>query len=136
MSEEDLWRVLNNLDVGDCWEWKKSTVCGYGQFHLNGKSLRVHRIVYEALVGPIPEGMVLDHLCRNRKCANPDHLEVVTHGENIRRGQTGKRLGRRTHCVNGHSFENAPPFKNGSGRRCRSCSTENTRRARRKEKAS
>lgn len=80
-------RWLINADTG-CWEWQKAIrECnGYGICARNGKTDYAHRFSYETFVGPIPEGLELDHLCRNRKCVNPYHLEPVTHTVNMRRG--------------------------------------------------
>jgi hypothetical protein len=89
-------RVFEKIDVGDCWNWTASTDGkGYGQVALgrNGGKQRLgraHRVVYELLVGPIPEGLTLDHLCKNIICVNPDHLEPVTMGENVRRAEPGR----------------------------------------------
>lgn len=81
--EERFW---SHVDAsGDCWEWNGRSD-EYGRFGLNGKVLLAHRFVWELLVGPIPDGMTIDHLCRNRYCVNPGHLEVVSGTENIRRG--------------------------------------------------
>lgn len=75
-----------NKDTG-CWEWAKSvTSGGYGSVCVNAKTSLAHRVFYERLVGPIPEGCEIDHLCRNRRCVNPDHLEAVPRSENLRRG--------------------------------------------------
>jgi hypothetical protein len=81
-------RAFDKLDVGDCWEFTGSLVTkGYGQIRGDdGPLVLVHRLVYEYLVGPIPPGMQLDHLCRNRRCCNPDHLEPVTNRANVLRG--------------------------------------------------
>ena len=69
-----------------CWRWTGSiTNTGYGQVYAHGAQHLVHRYTYSTLIGPIPEGMSLDHLCRVRACCNPDHLEPVTHAENMRR---------------------------------------------------
>lgn len=74
-----------------CWEWQTGAApSGYGVARVNGRSVRAHRAVYEALVGPIPEGMVLDHGCRNKICVNPSHLQPVTVAENTRRGKSAK----------------------------------------------
>jgi hypothetical protein len=102
---------------------------------VNGRAVRAHRYAYEQLVGPIPEGLVLDHLCRNRLCINPLHLEPVTIGENIRRGafdRAGKITGSKTHCANGHPFdeENTRQFeyhvkgRTGPARACRACARQ------------
>lgn len=101
MDDKTLARFMSRivkLDNG-CWQWTGYTNGGYGGMNVNGKAYRVHRLAYEHFVGPIPEGLVLDHLCRNRACANPDHLEPVTHHTNILRGVgTGAQHARRTHC--------------------------------------
>jgi len=109
---------------GECWEWTASLSYGYGQFALrHGVIRKAHRISYEWLVGPIPDGLHLDHLCRNRKCVNPEHLEPVTNYVNLHRGQgfTATRAAQ-THCIHGHEFtpENTNIKRNGC-RECRAC---------------
>lgn len=111
-----------------CWRWTGSFYKdGYGQVgSTKFNSKRAHRVAYELLVGPIPEGMVLDHLCRHTWCQNPRHLEPVTHAENIRRG-VGRpaQNARKTHCKNGHPFDRV----NINGERfCSVCTREYQRR--------
>ena len=95
-----------------CWLWTKcGTHNGYGWIKRNGKHQYAHRTSYELFVGPIPEGLQIDHLCRVRCCVNPRHLEPVTRSENIRRGELVMRAKRRisftdgrTHCPHGHPW--------------------------------
>ena len=99
-----------------CWLWTSYEIGnGYG----------CHRKVYEALKGPIPHGLSLDHLCRVRCCVNPDHLEPVTHEENVRRGECGVNNRVKTHCPRGHEYTagNTRVYKGKrwTGRFCREC---------------
>jgi hypothetical protein len=74
-----------------CWYWlRHATTGGYGRVTVDGVRLAAHVIYYEQAKGRVPEGLELDHLCRVRRCVNPDHLEAVTHAENVRRGAMGK----------------------------------------------
>lgn len=120
---------------GDCWEWLADKTNGYGRFVIgNNKKVRAHRFAYERLVGEIPEGLVIDHLCRNRACVNPKHMEVVTNRENILRGEGLTAINaRKTHCNRGHKFtsENTRPNGvNGKGRKCRECANSKQRERR------
>jgi hypothetical protein len=105
-------------DLGPCWVWTAMTRAGYGQFRV-ARHMAAHRFAYELMVGPIPDGYDLDHLCRNRACVRPDHLEPVTRRENLRRGLSGEL---KTHCRHGHPFtpENRLPAGHGTTK-CRIC---------------
>src|SRR4051812_32733455 len=98
-------RHLLNEETG-CWEWQMSKTPGaYGQVWHEGRMQVAHRVYYKVCVGPIPEGLVLDHLCRNPGCVNPDHLEPVTQRVNVMRGDAVTRINAtKTHCVHGHEL--------------------------------
>lgn len=96
-----LWRLSENVAIdGECLVWTGAKAQGYGRLYRDNGSALVHRIAYELVHGPIPTGMDLDHLCRNRACFNPDHLEPVTRGENVRRGHPYRQ--RKETCKHGH----------------------------------
>lgn len=126
------------IDASGCWLWTRGVnQAGYGYHsvptgHQGSRTIGAHRYVYEALVGPIPDGLVLDHLCRVRHCVNPAHLEPVTNAENIRRGETGLALANAkralTHCKRGHEFtpENTQ-WRQGRWRVCRTCARARNR---------
>lgn len=98
-----LWN--RSIDVDGCWIYTGSKSEGYGRIRYEGRNVPAHRLSYEFIVGEIPEGLMLDHLCRNRACINPDHLEPVTNKENILRGVgTGAINAKKTHCLRGHEL--------------------------------
>lgn len=112
-------RFWSKVDAsGDCWEWTAGKVRGYGHFTLTRphQMMLAHRFAWELLVGPIPEGLTLDHLCRNPVCVNPDHLEPVTLQENTRRAY---RL--RHHCKQGHRYTPETTVIQQGRRVCRIC---------------
>lgn len=101
--------------VNGCWEWiRVLKPQGYGQF---GKGALAHRISYEKHKGKIPDGLQIDHLCRNRKCVNPDHLEAVTASTNTLRGDRPKIQKAKTHCPKGHEFSEENTYRYPDGRR-------------------
>ena len=122
--------------VNSCWEWTDFTHSdGYGKFRLNGKFVMAHRFSYEFLKEKIPEGLTLDHLCRNRKCVNPNHLETVTIKENLMRGFGACAVNaRKTHCIHGHEFTPKNTYFDKIGRHCRMCIKDKTRRYRLRQK--
>ena len=109
------------LITDTCWLWLGPiTPSGYGRTSFEGRIEYVHRVMYEAAYGSILNGRELDHLCHVPRCANPDHLEAVTHRENMRRGWNANT--RKIECARGHAFTEANTYirKNGS-RQCRAC---------------
>jgi hypothetical protein len=128
----DLGYLFMRIEISPagCWLWSRGlTKAGYGQVRINQKQYLVHRLVYQAVRGPIPRGFELDHLCRRRQCCNPMHLEVVTHRENVLRGVSRPAMqARKTHCVAGHPFTEENTIHIQGGRRCRECVNERNRR--------
>jgi hypothetical protein len=120
-------RFWNRVDrSGDCWLWRgRPTPKGYGVIGINGKDKYVHQVSYEAFIGPIPAGLVIDHLCRVRLCVNPAHLEPVTNKVNILRGMGAcAQNTRKTECPKGHALtlDNLLPAPLRQGKRsCRTC---------------
>lgn len=120
-------RFWEKVDAsGDCWEWQGSMLRGYGRINRPGPAgnnhLRAHRVAYELLVGPIPPGLTIDHRCLNKRCVNPDHLEVVTAGVNGLRGQNPAAVNRRkTVCRRGHPLDEANTYEYRGHRNCRAC---------------
>lgn len=115
-----------------CWLWMGSiNPNGYGHFSFKGKPVRAHIFAYEQKHGPVPDGFELDHKCRVRSCVNPDHVEPVTHQENVSRGDSGKYLKEKTHCKQGHPYSGENLYTNPSGRReCRICMRQRDKKCR------
>lgn len=125
------WSHVHPLD-GGCWLWTAGkTPLGYGRFWWNEHHTRfAHRLAYEALIGPIPHDLHIDHLCRNPPCVNPAHMEPVTPRTNILRGVGfSARYYRRTHCIGGHLLTDLVQNKLPH-RVCRICHNEAQRRIR------
>lgn len=127
--------------AGDCWLWTGGLQgSGYGGFQAERDGQRyatvAHRYAYQSLVGPIPDGLQLDHLCRVRTCVNPDHLQPVTPRENTLRGNTfQRRNAAKTHCPQDHPYDEDNTLryvtKRGvTARACRTCNREKMRRRR------
>lgn len=119
-------RFASNLLSQDdgCIAWIGTKKYGrtYGLFQLGNTNVRAHRLAFETLRGVVPDGLELDHLCRNPSCVNPDHLEPVTHAENVRRSASPAGVNsRKTHCKRGHEFTPENTRIASDGRVCRTC---------------
>lgn len=148
--EVKFWTLVKRTGDDECWEWQGPRHrAGHGRFRVKGYNL-AHRFAYELLVGPIPEGLELDHLCHNPPCVNPAHLEAVSHDINVKRGwrkqsnlveashvAAAKRRAA-THCKRGHPFDAANTIlrKRDGTRICRACSDASKRRYEEKKRAS
>lgn len=135
MLPDRFWDKVH-VNLNGCWEWLGYKIRGgYGAIKWQGRTHCAHRVAYECLIGPIPKGLELDHLCRNRGCVRPDHLEPVTHSENIRRGQgpylTRLRHQEKTSCPQGHPYSGTNLRVRPNGKRdCRACDRDYKRRIR------
>ena len=119
-------------ELGECWVWTAAlNASGYGTFGVARRGVLAHRWSYTAFVGPIPGGLLIDHLCRNRACVNPGHMEPATRAENNHRSLTGRRgheQRSRTHCPQGHPYDEANTYpRPDGGRNCRACGREHAR---------
>ncbi len=120
-----IWpRVVINKDL--CWLWQGASQHGYGSVRINNKPTSLHRFTYSLFKKRLENGKELDHLCRNKSCCNPSHLEQVTHKENVFRGNAPcVALAARTHCKHGHQFSGSNMiiqyYKGRPFRRCMAC---------------
>ena len=131
MSPLERFHTRYLIDDNGCWIWRFSVGAdGYGYMSVGGTT-KAHRVGYELIVGPIPQGLELDHLCRVRACVNPAHLEPVTHLENMRRGAPATK----THCKRGHEFTPTNTRFRGRWRYCRRCAADASRRYKSRRKA-
>lgn len=134
-ARERFWGFVNTDGPLGCWLWTGSqSDNGYGSFTDDGRrTVSAHRFSFEMHVGPIPDDLVIDHLCRVHHCVNPDHLEAVTIRVNTLRGIGPTAINaRKMHCVNGHEFtpENTYIAPGRGSRHCRTCFANNNRRNR------
>ena len=129
MDDYDLARFMRKVvvDPSGCWLWTSSTNGMYGKFSFGSHRVYAHRVSYQHHVGPMPEGYTIDHLCKVKLCVNPEHLEAVTHHENLRRAGSWKALSQyhrpdQTKCGAGlHDWIPANWKKHGDGVKCRLC---------------
>jgi len=123
--EELLDKRIPDRQPGQCWLWTGTIMPnGYGLCGWQYKRYLAHRLIYEHLIGAIPKGLEIDHLCRTRHCVNPAHLEPVTHAENMRRGKSYYQ--KRTHCIHGHPYDAANTYIGKKGYFCRVCGRQRT----------
>lgn len=124
------WAKVEPEPNSGCWIWVGGRQEGYGRTWDGTRRQLAHRFSYELERGPIPDGLQLDHLCRNPWCVNPWHLDPVTNRENARRGRTGWVNREKTHCARGHPYDGAWASKseNRLRRMCIQCHREKGRR--------
>jgi len=131
---DHLDKLLTRIEPNEngCWIWQGlKDKRGYGRTNVGGGTIRnTHVVFYNILVGDVPKGLELDHLCMTQSCVNPDHLEPVTHTENMKRWANTLNI---THCPQGHEYDSVNTYVNPKGRRiCRICSRKSGQRYRKR----
>lgn len=132
-TEERFWAKVDKNHITGCWVWVGHKRDGYGVFSYGGRGgvrINAHRYAYQEIIGEIPNGLVLDHLCRQRDCVNPDHLEPVTRKENVLRGFSLSAMqSRQKNCNRGHPLSGDNLYITPRGKRqCRSCRKQSMER--------
>lgn len=135
-DERDLARFYRKVPErpgGECWPWRGTMFdTGYGAFSLQGRNRGAHRVSYQIHRGEIPAGLVLDHLCRTRSCVNPEHLEPVRQGENVRRGESPSAQAQRAGTCSAGLHDMTDVYVKPDGmRQCRPCQIQRARQRRR-----
>lgn len=144
-AEQRFWRKVDKAgpvpvhapELGPCWLWTAGVSDGYGNIRAAGRLIKAHRFAYELLVGRVPQGLTLDHLCRVRRCVRPAHLEAVTNRVNVLRGVGAPAIhARATHCIRGHELVGTNLCASNEGRRrCRTCVRAAQKLAKREKRA-
>lgn len=136
-SPANFWQRVDQPALDACWRWRGShDLNGYGRLRWHGRDQQAHRIAYQLAVGPIPDGLELDHVrargCVHRDCCNPAHLEAVTHRENIMRSDAPLAINaRKTQCSRGHELAGVNLYVRSNGyRQCRACASLRARERR------
>lgn len=129
---EAFWARVTVGGLLDCWEWQGAVnENGYGVTSLDGRAVKAHRFAWMLAGRPMPDGMELDHLCRNRRCVNPAHLEPVSGRENTLRGEGITAVNaQKTHCIRGHELTGDNLATRRGWRTCRACEAARMRRTR------
>ena len=131
-SAEEYVAIRCEVSASGCWVWSRYLDRhGYGKGYFRGRTWLAHRLSYAAHFGSIPDGLTIDHLCKNTRCVNPKHLEPVSNRENVLRGTGPSALcAKKTHCHRGHLFDHKNTNKWMGKRVCRACKRDTSARRR------